>query len=98
MLNESVSFGRLRRLLTAFAATLITGVSTASGQELEPRAYSVSPVGVNIIVVTNNFSGGDLNFDPTLPISEAAAPVNTTAFAYLRAVSFLGRSANIGIC
>ncbi|HXV64243.1 MAG TPA: transporter [Vicinamibacteria bacterium] len=69
----------------------------ASAQELEPGAYSVSPAGVNIVVVTNNFSGGDVAFDPTLPIEEARSRINTTVFAYVRSLNLLGRSGNVGI-
>jgi hypothetical protein len=66
------------------------------GQELEPRAYSVSPVGVNVVVVTNNLFGGDITFAPTLPVEDAEATINTTSLAYVRSINFLGRSANIG--
>jgi hypothetical protein len=82
-----------------FAGTvLLLGLSLQGfGQQLEPGAYSVSPVGVNIFVFTYNFSGGDLNFDPSLPIEDAEATVNTVAFSYIRSLNVLGRSANVGI-
>jgi hypothetical protein len=67
------------------------------GQQLEPGAYSVSPVGVNILVFTYNLSRGDLNFDPSLPVEDAEATVNLAAFSYVRSLRVLGRSANIGI-
>ncbi len=66
-------------------------------QELDPNAYSTSPVGVNILALTNNLSSGDLSFDPTIPIEEAKATINTTALAYVRALNFLGRSSNLGV-
>lgn len=68
----------------------------SSGQELEPGAFSVSPVGVNILVVSNTLMGGDVTFDPALPVEEASATINTTALAYVRSLSFFGRSANAG--
>jgi hypothetical protein len=67
------------------------------GQQLEPGAYSVSPVGVNIFVLTYNLAGGDVSFDPSLPVEDAEATVNTAGFAYIRSLSVLGRSANIGV-
>src|SRR5688572_16150927 len=66
-------------------------------QELDPNAYSTSPVGVNILALTNNLSSGDLSFDPTIPIEEAKATINTTALAYVRSLNFLGRSSNLGV-
>lgn len=66
-------------------------------QELEPGAYSVSPVGVNIIAVANNFQGGDVAFDPAGPIEDAEATINTTAVAYVRTFDWLGRFASFGV-
>jgi hypothetical protein len=65
--------------LVVFSVSVLA-ISTAAAQELEPGAYSVSPVGVNIVVVANSFSGGDINFDPTLPVEDAKAKINTTSF------------------
>jgi hypothetical protein len=82
-----------------FAGSVCLLLSTAlplCGQELEPRAYSISPVGVNVIVLTNNLLGGDVTFAPTLPVEDARATINTTGLAYVRSINFLGRSSNIG--
>ncbi len=73
------------------------GPTTVSAQELEPRAYSVSPVGVNVVGGAYNFKTGDLSFDPSAPIEDASATINAAGLGYVRAVGFLGRSANIGI-
>ena len=64
----------------------------STAQELEPGAYSVSPVGVNILVASYNFSGGDVTFDPALPVEDAEATIHTTVFAYVRSVNVFGRS------
>jgi Putative MetA-pathway of phenol degradation len=81
----------------ASCGLLLVSVLSVSGQELEPGAYSVSPVGVNILVLTNNFQGGDVTFDAALPIDDAQATINTTAVSYVRTLRLLGRSANLGI-
>jgi hypothetical protein len=82
--------------LVSLAYLLIATALPLCGQELEPGAYSVSPVGVNIIVLTNSLLGGDVTFAPTLPVEDAKATINTTGLAYVRSIDFLGRSANIG--
>lgn len=69
----------------------------ASAQELEPGAYSISPVGVNIVIAAHSFASGDLSFDPTLPIQEAEASLNTTVVGFVRALDVFGRSANLGV-
>jgi len=67
--------------LGAVAALCSFGAFPLGAQELEPGAYSVSPPGVNFLVLTNNFSGGDLTFDPALPVEDARATINTTIVA-----------------
>ncbi len=69
----------------------------ASAQELEPGAYWPIPTGLNIVTVVNSFNWGDLAFDPSAPIDEASATINTTAFAFTRAFNLAGRSANAGV-
>ena len=63
-------------------------------QELEPRAYSISPVGTNFVLLSYITSRGDLVFDPTLPIEDAKARINATAFGYFRSMNVFGRSGN----
>lgn len=65
-------------------------------QELEPGAYSISPVGVNVLVLSANLRRGDITFAPTLPVEDARAGIGTTVLSYVRSLDFLGRSANIG--
>ena len=70
---------------------------SASAQELEPGAYWPIPTGLNIVTVVNSFNFGDVAFDPSAPIDEASARINTTAFLFTRAFSLAGRSANAGV-
>jgi len=69
----------------------------ASAQELEPGAYWPIPTGLMIVTLVNSFNWGDLAFDPSAPIDEARAVIDTTAFAFTRAFSLGGRSANAGV-
>jgi hypothetical protein len=71
--------------------------TAASAQELEPGAYWPLPEGLNILTVANSFSRGDLAFDPSAPIDEASARINTTAFGFTGTVSLAGRSANVAV-
>jgi hypothetical protein len=64
---------------------------------LEPGAYWPIPTGLNIVTVVNSFNWGDLAFDPSAPIDEASATIDTTALAFTRAFSLAGRSANAGL-
>ena len=80
----------------AALALLLTSVS-ASAQELEPGAYWPMPNGLNIITVVNNFNWGDVAFDPSAPIDEASARINTTSLAFTRAFGLGGRAANASV-
>lgn len=79
-------------LLLAFAA-----VFPARAQQLEPRAYSPSPVGANFAGIIYANSSGDVVFDPSLPFSDVNARVNTATAFYARTFGFLGRSASVGV-
>jgi hypothetical protein len=81
------AFGVL--LAIAFAAT------PASAQELEPGAYTVSPVGLNVLNVGYAFNGGDVTFDPSLPIEDGSATIHTVSVAYARSMGLAGRSATL---
>ena len=76
-------------LAIAFAAAPV------SAQELEPGAYTVSPVGNNLLNVGYVFNGGDVAFDPSLPIEDGSATIHTATIAYGRSVDLAGRSATL---
>src|SRR5258708_2116217 len=82
------------------ASLLLAGpglIWRVAGQQLEPRAYSVSPVGTNIVVFGYGRSTGDIAFDPSLPITDASATINGASPGYFRSIDFCGRSANISV-
>jgi hypothetical protein len=80
------------------AALLIAGASLdASGQELEPRAYSPSPSGVNFLGLTYLRSTGGVGVDPSLPLDNVSAEINIASLGYARTFGLLGRSASVGL-
>lgn len=87
--------GKSRCLLTgAILAGLIMAPLVA--QELEPGAYSPSPIGFDIIAVAGTSSSGDLNFDSSSAIEDAEANINNAALGYVRTLGVNGRQASIG--
>jgi hypothetical protein len=82
--------------LAVFFLLLFGGVEPLKGQELEPRAYSVSPVGINIALFSYSHPSGDVEFDPSAQIDDVKAKLNVLALGYFRSLDFFGRSANIG--
>jgi hypothetical protein len=84
-----------------FAAVLALSVCWAGGpchaQEIEPRAYSPSPTGVNFLLLVGGQSEGGVLTDPSLPVENIEAEVNALAAGYGRTFGFAGRSANFAI-
>ena len=64
-----------------------------SAQELEPRAYAASPVGLNFLVVAAGRSTGGVLLDPSLPIEDVQATVNSLALGYGKTFSLFGHTA-----
>jgi hypothetical protein len=76
---------------------LLWTAAPAGGQQLDPGAYTPAPVGLNLLVLSNTIMGGDLSFDPTAPIEDGQATINTAAIGYVRSLGILGRAANVAV-
>jgi len=78
-------------LLGAVAAGALA--PRAHAQELEPRSYSPSPVGVNFVGASYAYSSGAVLIDPSVPLSDVNAYVNGIALGWGRTFGLLGRQA-----
>ena len=85
----------IRRVAASLALLLAPVVATA--QELEPGAYWPIPRGLNIVTAVNSTNFGDLAFEPSAPIEESSATINTSVVAFTRAFGLAGRSANASV-
>jgi hypothetical protein len=72
-------------------AVVLTAAGQASAQDLEPRAYSASPLGTNFFGVVLGTSQGGVLFDPSVPITDAEASINLTSLGYGRTFGLWGR-------
>jgi len=80
--------------------TLLTLVSIsppATAQELEPRTYANTAVGINLIGAAAGFSRGNVLLDPSLPIGDVDGNVAYGAVQYLRSFGLLARSAKLKV-
>jgi len=69
----------------------------ARAQDIEPRAYSNAPVGVNFAIVGYVFTRGGLNFDASVPITDANLSTSNMVFAYARVLDIGGRTAKFDV-
>ena len=66
----------------------------ASAQELEPRAYSPSPVGLNFVLFAGSRSTGEILPDPSVPIENIEATIDAGVAGYGRTFALWGQSAS----
>ncbi len=98
MRNDSVAPpGPVTRRHLLAAVLLLVGSGVASAQQLEPRAYSPSPVGTNFVLFPYAYQTGSVITDPSLPIKDVDATVNTLSALYSHTFSFFGRSASAAL-
>jgi hypothetical protein len=71
----------------------IVSMGCAGGQELEPRAYSPAPVGVNFVVVGVGRAAGGVLLDPSIRIDELHATSEAVTIGYGRTFAVAGRQA-----
>jgi len=83
------------RMLTAALFCIALSCLTLCAQDLEPRAYSSSPLGTNFLVLGYSRSSGGVVFDPTIPVEDVNSSINGLALGYFRTVPVLGRLGNI---
>jgi hypothetical protein len=62
-------------------------------QELEPRAFSPNPTGVNYLLVGYSKSTGGVLFDPSVPVTDVHADFNAALIGYGHTFGIFGRSA-----
>ena len=83
----------------AAAALLLSAVFAPAthAQELEPRAYSNLPMGLNFLAAGYAHSKGGLSTDPSLPLTDAHLQIDTGVVAYVRAIDFWGSSGKFDV-
>src|SRR5262245_42461817 len=93
--------GSERRAMSRPGAAVIISVmfvmvtGAASGQELEPRAYSPSPVGVTFVLAGFGRSEGGILFDPALDVDNVHADLWIATVGVGHTFSLAGRQARI---
>jgi hypothetical protein len=85
----------LRRIARgALACGMLHGLASAAvAQDIEPRAYSNAPVGVNFLIAGYVHTQGGLSFDSALPASNPDLTTSSAVVAYARVLDIAGKSA-----
>ncbi len=95
-----------RRMRVRFKASNCLGVITLSmtviasdirAQDLEPRSYANTPVGMNFLIMGYGRTQGGVATDPALPVKDARVEVDSATLAYARSLGLWGKSAKFNI-
>lgn len=84
--------GLLRHLTGLSMAILFVALSGGYAAELEPRAYSNAPIGLNFLIAGYANSQGGLSTDPSSPIRDAHLRIRTGVVVYARSLDVWGKS------
>jgi len=71
--------------------------SGAYAQDLEPRAYTNTPVGLNFLIAGYVYSSGGVATDPSIPVKDAHLQIHGAFLAYARALNVWGKSGKVDV-
>ena len=82
--------------LPAFAAWAIAALAfPARAQDIEPRAYSNAPIGVNFLVAGYAYTRGGLAFDSSAPITNPDLRTSSAVVGFATVLDLWGKSAKL---
>lgn len=85
------------RPLFNIVVVLLVALLDASAQDLAPRAYVITPVHSNAVVLTYSLFKGEILLEGVVPITDAKGTVSAPIVTYYHALNFFGRSANFAV-
>lgn len=69
---------------------LLFAAGAAHSQDLEPRAFSPAPVGLNFVALGYGYSFGNVLLDPAVPITDGEATLHSLVAGYVRTIDVFG--------
>ena len=93
--------GRFASVFRAIICTVAVAIGWLAiapetrAQDIEPRLYSNTPVGVNFLIAGYTYTQGGVAFDSALPVTTPKLETNSGVLALSRALDFWGHSGKI---
>ena len=78
-------------------ASVAISARRADGQELEPRSYVNTPVGMNFVIAGYGYTDGNVAFSQSSPLTDAEVQTHAGFLAYVRALDVWGLSGKLGV-
>jgi hypothetical protein len=90
--------GRCALICVGMVVVMATmGGARAHAQELEPRAYANTPVGLNFLIAGYVHSSGSVVVDPSIPLQDAKVDTDNAVLAYVRSLDVFGNSGKLAV-
>ena len=83
------------RLARFAVASLIANGAVA--EDLEPRSYANTPVGINFLLVGYSDMDGSVTANPSIPLENGQINIKTTVLSFARSLDVWGRSGKFDI-
>src|SRR5215813_15277649 len=85
----------MARVGAALVALALLAAAMAQAQELEPRAYTNTPVGMNFLILGYAYTKGDVALDTSAPIEDGQIAVHNAFLAYVRSLDVWGHAGKL---
>jgi hypothetical protein len=92
-----LTMSRIAARATGLAGLVLVVCAPVSAQELEPKAYSASPVGATFLLTSVARSTGSIVFDPSIPITDVDATINAAFFGIGTTFDMFGKLALVSV-
>ena len=87
----------MARVGVALVALALLTAATVQAQELEPRAYANTPVGMNFLILGYGYTTGSVSLDTSAPIEDGKITVHSAVLAYARSLDVWGRAGKLDV-
>ena len=88
---------RIATAATLAWIALVAGASAARAQDIEPRAFSNAPVGVNFLVMGLVYTQGGVAENPTLSVNDPQLTTANAVLGYARVIDVFGMSGKFDV-
>jgi hypothetical protein len=82
----------MHRFSSALGTLVLAVGATLQAQDLEPRAYSNSPIGLNFAIAGYAYAKGEVLTDPSLPLENVSNDSHVGVFGFATTFRAFGQS------
>ena len=81
---------RIHALVALLTFAWLLAASPVRAQDIEPRQYANTPVGVNFLISGYAYTQGGVSSDPALPVTDPDLDTSSAVLGFARSLDFWG--------